>query len=110
MGSRILVQRAIYKNFLSHLVDKTNLIRLGDPLSQDTQMGPVISRTQLERVESFVDQAVQRDGATIATGGTKISASSLGGKEGKGYYYAPTILTDVTPDMACWKEEIFGPV
>ena len=66
-------------------------------------MGPLISRAHLERVEGFVARAV-RDGATVVAGGERPKGLD------KGFYFEPTILTDVTPDSFIAQEEVFGPV
>ena len=104
-NERTLVHRAIYPEFLERFVEAARCIRVGDPQQGDTDMGPKISGEELEHVEGMVAAAI-RDGARVATGGTRPEAPPLPG----GYWYAPTVLTDVRPDMAIVHEEIFGPV
>ena len=95
---RVLVDESIYDALLDTLVAKTKTLKLGDPLSEDTDIGPLITEAAARRVEAQVDQAVA-DGATILTGGGR-----------KGNFYEPTILTGVRPGTAAFNDEIFGPV
>ena len=95
---RVLVDESIYDVLLDTLVAKTKTLRLGDPLSEDTDIGPLITEAAARRVEAQVDQAVA-DGATILTGGGR-----------RGNFYEPTILTGVRPGTAAFNDEIFGPV
>ncbi|CAN5633231.1 aldehyde dehydrogenase family protein [soil metagenome] len=95
--SRILVERGIYDEFLSLLGDAVRDLRVGDPMSEDTQIGPLISAEHREKVASFVPED-----APVA-----IRGSAPGGK---GYWFPPTVLSPVdVPDRAA-REEIFGPV
>ena len=77
-------------------------IKLGAGLDPDTEMGPLVSDEQLARVTGYIELG-KKEGAKIATGGTKV------GKDG-GYFVAPTVITDIKPDMRVVREEIFGPV
>ena len=95
---RVLVDQSIYDVLLDTLVAKTKTLRLGDPLSEDTDIGPLITEAAARRVEAQVDQAVA-DGATILAGGGR-----------RGNFYEPTILTGVRPGTAAFNDEIFGPV
>jgi acyl-CoA reductase-like NAD-dependent aldehyde dehydrogenase len=95
---RVLVDESIYDTLLDALVAKTKTLRLGDPLSEDTDIGPLITEAAARRVEAQVDHAVA-DGATILTGGGR-----------RGNFYEPTILTGVRPGTAAFNDEIFGPV
>ncbi|GAA3819473.1 aldehyde dehydrogenase family protein [Streptomyces chiangmaiensis] len=94
--TRILVQRTAYDRFLDLLAPAVESVRVGDPADESTQMGPLISRAQLERVRSYV--------ATDAPG--------IRGKapEGPGFWFPPTVLTDVDPHARVAVEEVFGPV
>jgi aldehyde dehydrogenase (NAD+) len=104
-GSRLLVHRSLYERLLETLVRRAGEIRVGDPFDPDTQMGPLATLAQLERVSSFVEEA--RDaGATVAVGGRRLDEGSLA----DGYFFAPTILVDVDPTMRIAQEEVFGPV
>ncbi len=95
--SRILVQESVLDEFMGHLDAAVSSIRVGDPLSEDTQMGPLISADQLETVGSFVN-----DEAPVAIRGSA--------PDGPGYWFAPTILCPVDPGARAAREEIFGPV
>ena len=95
--SRILVQRSVLDRFMDALEDAVESIRVGDPLDEETQMGPLISAGQRETVSSFVD-----GDAPVA-----IRGSAPGGP---GYWFAPTVLCPVDPTSRAAREEIFGPV
>jgi betaine-aldehyde dehydrogenase len=95
--SRILVERAALDDFMSLMSDAVSAIRVGDPLDESTQMGPLISAGQRETVASFVP-----DGAPVAVRGSAPS--------GPGYWFPPTVLAPVSNDDRAAREEIFGPV
>ena len=100
-GSRLLVERSIHDRFVGELVSRAMAIKVGDPLDEESEMGPLVSKQQLDTVEKYV--AIGRDeGATLATGGHRLS--------GEGFYYEPTIFVDVDNSMRVAQEEIFGPV
>jgi len=101
-GSRILVEKTIYKKFLDGMTEKAKKIKLGAPLDRDTKMGPVISKEQYDRVRSY--QALGREEAKLATGGGRAE------KFAKGFYIEPTIFYDVPNSARIAREEIFGPV
>jgi betaine-aldehyde dehydrogenase len=104
-GTRVFVQRGIYDRFLEQLTERTARIRIGDPLDSATQMGPLISKAQHDKVTSYI--AIGREeGATLHHGGR---VPQLQGFEG-GFFVEPTIFTDVRDDMRIAREEIFGPV
>ena len=102
-GTRLLVDKSIASEFLERLMDgiKTS-IKVGDPRNSETTYGPLITRKHLERVQGFVDRAVQ-DGATLLTGGS--THPELGG-----LYYQPTLFTNVALDAEIMQHEVFGPV
>ena len=100
-GSRLLVERSIYDRFVGELVSRAMAIKVGDPLADDSEMGPLVSKDQLDRVEGYVKIGVD-EGAKLATGGQRL--------EGKGFFYEPTIFVDVDNKMTIAQEEIFGPV
>lgn len=104
-GGRLLVQRQIRDELSERLRVKAEAIRLGDPLDMQSEMGPVVSETQLRRVLSLVDSAID-DGATLITGGKRTAGSDLA----DGWFVEPTIFSDVTPQMRLAREEVFGPV
>ena len=101
-GSRILVERKIYSKFVEAMTEKAKRIKLGPPLDRDTKMGPLVSKEQWERVQSY--QAIGKNEAKVATGGGVPKAFS------KGYYVEPTIFYDVDNSARIAREEIFGPV
>lgn len=104
-GSRLLVEDAIYDEFLARLKAKTEAIRVLPALDEQSQLGSLISRDQLERVAGYVEIA-KGEGARVLTGGRRLE----GGVYGKGYFYEPTVLADVRRDHRAFQEEIFGPV
>jgi betaine-aldehyde dehydrogenase len=95
--SRILVERSALDRFMSLLEDSVKELRVGDPLDEQTQMGPLISADQREKVGSYVD-----DGAPVAFRGSA--------PDGPGFWFAPTVLCPVSNDDRAAREEIFGPV
>ncbi len=104
-GARLIVHRSIYNAFAEALAKKVQTIRMGDPLDPNTQMGPVSSRRQCERVLSYIRQGVD-EGARLLLGGKMADTPPLDG----GYFILPTIFVDVKPEMVIAREEIFGPV
>ncbi len=100
-GTRVFVQKGIKDAFLKRLKERTEAIKLGDPLDEDTQFGPMVSRNQRDIVMGFVEKG-KAEGATLITGGNAI--------DGNGFYIEPTVFADVTDDMTIAREEIFGPV
>jgi acyl-CoA reductase-like NAD-dependent aldehyde dehydrogenase len=105
-GSRVFVEEKIRDEFLGRLAEKAGKIRIGDPSDKETQMGPQVSAEQLKRIRSYTEIA-RGEGATVMTGGeSPVMADNL--KDG--YYFQPTIFSNVTNDMRVAREEIFGPV
>ncbi len=100
-GTRVFVQRALRERFLERLAARTEAIRMGDPMDEATQMGPLISARQHATVMRYIE-AGRAAGARLVTGGTA--------PDGPGYFVAPTVFADVRDDMAIAREEIFGPV
>jgi glyceraldehyde-3-phosphate dehydrogenase (NADP+) len=94
---RILVHRKVYADFLSVLKPRVEAIKVGDPLAEDTKLSAMITVSDAERVESWVQEAVQ-NGARLVTGGHR-----------QGAVVAPTIVADVKPRMRVSCEELFGP-
>src|SRR5712691_8483993 len=103
-GSRVFVDRAVYDDALSAMVDRAKAVRLGDGLDPDTTMGPLVSREQQERVERYVEIGAKE--ATLAVEGSRPDDPRLA----SGYFVPPTIFADATNDMTIAREEIFGPV
>jgi betaine-aldehyde dehydrogenase len=101
--SRVLVHDAIFDRVLERLLEETRKIRIGDGAAPGVLLGPLVSQGQLDRVIGYVERA-RADGATVRCGGRRATGM------GEGYFFEPTILTDVPLDSAAWCEEIFGPV
>lgn len=101
--SRLLVQKSIADGLLSRIRNNAQRIRIGDGSAEGVQMGPVVNAGQYETVTSYIRKG-EAEGATLYSGGKRPAGLN------SGYFIEPTIFTDVTPDMAVWKEEIFGPV
>jgi (Z)-2-((N-methylformamido)methylene)-5-hydroxybutyrolactone dehydrogenase len=101
-GSRLLVQRSVHDALVDKIVTRAASIRLGDPRSDETEMGPLANEPQYRKVVSFFASAAS-EGATAATGGRP--EERLGG-----YFVPPTVLTNVKPTMTVACEEVFGPV
>ena len=101
-GSRILVEKPIYKKFVDAMVEKSKRIKLGPPLERDTKMGPLVSKDQYDRVCKYLE--VGKSEAKLAAGGGRAAHMS------KGYYVQPTIFYDVANSARIAREEIFGPV
>lgn len=105
-GSRIFVHKDVEDEFIGELTRRTEEdLNLGDPLTKGVNIGPLIDHTHCDRVLEYIESARQ-DGATIITGGDTYGTTELQGVP----YAQPTIITDVTNDMAVAQEEIFGPV
>ncbi len=104
-GSRLLVQRPIYEEFLARLVEGAEAWKVGDPLDPSTQMGPLVSEEHLEKVLSYIELA-QEEGAKLVTGGYRL----VDGELAEGNYVAPTIFADADNSMRVCQDEIFGPV
>ncbi|MEK7818544.1 MAG: aldehyde dehydrogenase family protein [Bacteroidota bacterium] len=103
--SRLILDEKIYDKFLEMLVKRTKSLRLGDGLKNDSQVGPCVNESQRKSVNDYVEIG-KTDGATLLLGGKNATDGDLS----KGWFYEPTIFTDVTPEMRIAKEEIFGPV
>jgi aldehyde dehydrogenase len=103
--SRALIQESIYDAFMERALERIASIRQGHPLDPETQIGPQVSKAQLEKIESYVEIGRQ-EGAELLIGGER---SHLGGELEEGFYFQPTVLKG-TNDMRIFQEEIFGPV
>jgi 5-carboxymethyl-2-hydroxymuconic-semialdehyde dehydrogenase len=104
-GSRLLLEDAIYDEFVAKLLARVARIKVGDPHDMTTEVGPLIHRDHLAKVRGYLDIARQ-EGARIAVGGDTPDDPALA----HGNYLRPTVLLDVTNDMRVAQEEIFGPV
>jgi phenylacetaldehyde dehydrogenase len=100
-GSRVYAHRKVYDQVVEGIAKAANALRLGGPQDSDVDIGPLISRKQLDRVTGFLDEG-RRDGVEIVAGGSRLDRA--------GYFIEPTVLTGVREDMRLMKEEIFGPV
>ncbi|MBF8185777.1 aldehyde dehydrogenase family protein [Nonomuraea sp. K274] len=100
-GARVLVHRDRFEHVAAALAERTRALRLGDPLELETQIGPLVSKAQRDKVAETVGRA-RAQGAMVLCGGRA--------PDGPGWFYEPTVLTDVTPDCDIWYEEVFGPV
>ncbi|SOB98490.1 aldehyde dehydrogenase (NAD+) [Ureibacillus xyleni] len=103
--SRLYIQESIYDEFMEKFVAKAKQIKLGDPFSKETHMGAIIDQAQVDVIDGYV-QSAKEEGATILLGG---KVANVEGYE-NGFWYEPTIITDVTQEMKVVQEEIFGPV
>ncbi len=100
-GSRLLLHRDIYDDFLIKLRERAGTVVLGDPMSPDTTMGPLISADQYRRVREYVEVGHQ-EGRLVAGGGA--------GADGDSYFVEPTVFADIDPNARLAQEEVFGPV
>ena len=100
-GSRLIVERSIHGAFVEKVIAVAKSIRVGDPLDPATQMGPVVSRDQMDRVLSYIDKG-QAEGASLRLGGGRVGTD--------GFFVSPTLFDKVDNKMTIAQEEIFGPV
>jgi len=100
-SKRFFVVKDVAASFIEQFVQKTQKLVVGNPLSENTDIGPLVNRSALNNIESMVHDAT-KNGAEILAGGESV-------KNRKGYFYKPTILTKITPKMRVAQEEIFGP-
>ena len=100
-SKRFIVVKNVANEFIEKFVQKAEKLKVGDPLSDDTDIGPLVNTSGLNKIDSQVKEAV-KEGAELLTGGEQI------GK--KGYFYRPTVLKNVNPKMKIAQEEVFGPV
>ena len=100
-SKRFFVGKNVAKDFVELFIKKASQLKVGNPMSDQTDMGPLSSKESLETISGIVEDAKEK-GAEILLGGSKM--------DGKGYFYQPTILTNIKPNMRIVKEETFGPV
>jgi aldehyde dehydrogenase (NAD+) len=103
-GSRLLVERRAHDAFVDRLANRAKTMKVGPGVS-DPDMGPIISKRQLETIERYVAIG-KEEGATVAAGGSRPAVAGHPG----GFYFEPTLLDAVKPEMRVAQEEIFGPV
>lgn len=106
-GSRVFVERSIYNEFVRRFADAASRLRVGDPLEPETQQGAMVSQAQLEKTMYYVDLAKQ-EGGRILCGGER--PKSVNERCRDGYFYLPTVITDLGVSCRVNREEIFGPV
>jgi acyl-CoA reductase-like NAD-dependent aldehyde dehydrogenase len=102
-GSRVLVERPIYDEFVEAFADRAAKMTVGDPMDENTRLGAIVSEEQLERVLGYVE-AGKSEGARLVTGGERTTV------DGKGNFVTATVFADVESKMRIAQEEIFGPV
>ncbi|SIR17975.1 betaine aldehyde dehydrogenase [Rhizobium sp. RU20A] len=103
-GTRVFVHKAVKETFLSRLKARTEAIAIGDPMDEATQLGPMVSKAQRDKVLGYIETG-KAEGATLVTGGAIPNDVA-----GDGFYIQPTVFADVTDGMTIAREEIFGPV
>src|ERR1700722_18073029 len=104
-GTRLFVERRVYEEFTDRVATFGKGLRVGNGIDRQTQIGPLVSEQQLERVTSYLSLGKQ-EGARAIAGGARLTDGALG----KGYFVPPTVFADVRDDMKIAQEEIFGPV
>lgn len=100
-ANRMFVHTSLAAEFSKRLAERLGSMKVGNGLDEGTEMGPLVDQDSLDKVSGLVDEAVAK-GATILTGGAKV--------EGKGFFYSPTVMTDIPDDSEIRTTEIFGPV
>jgi phenylacetaldehyde dehydrogenase len=100
-GSRLYAHKSVFDKIVAGVAAAAEGMQLGPGLDPASQMGPLVSKVQQERVQGYIASGIA-DGVKVVAGG--------GSYEGSGYFVKPTVLTNVRPDMKCVQEEIFGPV
>ncbi len=98
---RFIVDDLLYSEFLERFVEQSRILLMGDPMDEEVDIGPLARADLRENLHRQVQQSLEKG-----------AVAHLGGKipDGKGYFYPPTVLTNIAPDMPVWKEETFGPV
>jgi len=104
-GSRCFVERPIYEKFIEALIERTKRVRVGHPMHEDTDIGPLALAAQLAKVTDYVASGIE-EGAKVAAGGKKPDNPDLA----NGWYFEPTVMINATNQMRFMREEIFGPV
>ncbi|WP_292320790.1 aldehyde dehydrogenase family protein [Caldisphaera sp.] len=100
-GKRILVHEKIYEKFVSQFIEKARKLIVGDPLEESSDLGPLISKEALEKMDNYVEDALN-NGGIIKLGGNRLNL--------KGYFYSPTVISEANTNMKLSKEEVFGPI
>ena len=105
-GTRVFVHDTIFDRFVEEVVERTTRIRVGDPFDPEVQMGPLVSKQQLEKVVSYLEQASASDDVDIRCGGEVLATDDLNG----GYFVSPAVVVAASDDHAVVTEEVFGPL
>jgi aminomuconate-semialdehyde/2-hydroxymuconate-6-semialdehyde dehydrogenase len=105
-GSRIFVERPIYERFKNDLVSRAMELNIGDPLDESTNIGAIVSRPHMEKIQSYIDLA-RTEGGKILSGGNRVF---LDGRCSGGFFMEPTVIEGLSQDCRTNQEEIFGPV
>jgi acyl-CoA reductase-like NAD-dependent aldehyde dehydrogenase len=100
-SKRFIVVKQVADEFTEKFVQKTEQLRVGDPLSEESDVGPLVNAKSLENMEGIVNRTI-KSGGELLTGGKRIN--------GKGYFFKPTIFKNVLPEMEIAREEVFGPI
>ncbi len=106
-GSRVFVERSAYKDFVDRFIDKTSQLKVGDPLDEKTDQGAIVNKAQFDKIKFYVHLA-QKEGGKIALGGS--APDSISDRCRDGYFFRPTVITDLPVSCRTNREEIFGPV
>ena len=106
-GSRVFVERSVYKDFVDRFIGKASQLKIGDPLDEKTEQGAIVNKAQLDKIKFYVDLA-QKEGGKIALGGK--SPESPNERCRDGYFFPPTVITGLPVSCRTNREEIFGPV
>lgn len=104
-GSRLLVQRTVYDSFMKRFLALVRNVRVGNGLDPATEMGPLISQRQMERVLGFIRSGIE-EGARLVAGGRRLTGAGYD----SGFFVEPTVFEDVSREMSIFQDEIFGPV
>ncbi len=102
-GSRVLVERAVYEDFVEQFAGRAQQMTVGDPMDEKTRLGAIVTEEQLDRVMGYIESG-KSEGARLVTGGERTSVN------GRGNFVTATVFADVDPSMRIAQEEIFGPV
>jgi aminomuconate-semialdehyde/2-hydroxymuconate-6-semialdehyde dehydrogenase len=106
-GSRLFVEKPIYKKFVDRFIDTASQLKQGDPLDEKTEQGAIVNKAQIDKIKFYVDLA-QKEGGKIALGGKAPDAPNERTRDG--YFFSPTVIVDLPVACRTNREEIFGPV
>jgi aminomuconate-semialdehyde/2-hydroxymuconate-6-semialdehyde dehydrogenase len=106
-GSRVFVEKPIYKQFVDRFIENASQLKQGDPLDEKTEQGAIVNKAQLDKIKFYVDLA-QKEGGKIALGGK--APDSPNDRTRTGYFFSPTVIVDLPVVCRTNREEIFGPV